>query len=141
MGTITILKETTKNPITLMGERAGICWGADISNAEKNYQRGLDCIKSGHGRDINADRNIPAILQKTGFQPIRHAHSVTHDIALICMWAKHIPNIDFHVWLLPIRFCLHPVRVFSDERKDTHKLAWVVILHQNEFLVRGLRKC
>ena len=50
MGTITILKETTKNPITLMGERAGICWGADISNAEKNYQRGLDCIKSGHGR-------------------------------------------------------------------------------------------
>lgn len=50
MGTITILSETTKNPITLMGERAGICWGADISDAEKNYQRGLDCIKSGHGR-------------------------------------------------------------------------------------------
>lgn len=50
MGNITILKETTKNPITLMGERAGICWGADISDPIKNYQRGLDCIKSGHGR-------------------------------------------------------------------------------------------
>ena len=50
MGTITILPETTKNPITLMGARAGVCWGADVSNNEKNYKRGLDCIKSEHGR-------------------------------------------------------------------------------------------
>ena len=50
MRTITILPETTKNPITLMGSRAGVCWGADVSNNEKNYKRGLDCIKSGHGR-------------------------------------------------------------------------------------------
>ena len=46
---ITILPETTKDPISLIGRRAGVCWGADISNPEKNYKRGLDCIKSGHG--------------------------------------------------------------------------------------------
>lgn len=50
MGTITILPETTKNPITLMGRRAGCCWNANITDDEKNYKRGLDCIKSGHGR-------------------------------------------------------------------------------------------
>lgn len=50
MGTITILPETTKNPITLMGQRAGVCWGANVSDDEKNYKRGIDCIKSGHGR-------------------------------------------------------------------------------------------
>lgn len=50
MGTITILSETTKNPITLMGQRAGVCWNANVSDNEKNYKRGLDCIKSGHGR-------------------------------------------------------------------------------------------
>ena len=50
MGTITILPETPKNPITLMGARAGVCWGANVSDDEKNYKRGLDCIKSGHGR-------------------------------------------------------------------------------------------
>lgn len=50
MGTITILPETTKNPITLIGERAGVCWGANVSDNEKNYKRGLDCIRSGHGR-------------------------------------------------------------------------------------------
>lgn len=27
MGTITILPETTKFPIKLIGHRAGICWG------------------------------------------------------------------------------------------------------------------
>ena len=52
MGTITILPETTKHPITLIGERAGICWGADISDAEKNYKRGWDCITSNHGRTL-----------------------------------------------------------------------------------------
>ena len=37
MGTITILPETTKNPISLIGERAGVCWNADLSDKEKNY--------------------------------------------------------------------------------------------------------
>ena len=50
MGTVTVLPETTKDPISLMGRRAGICWGADVSDEEKNYKRGLDCIDSNHGR-------------------------------------------------------------------------------------------
>ena len=40
MGTITILPETTKNPITLMGRRAGCCWNANITDDEKNYKIG-----------------------------------------------------------------------------------------------------
>lgn len=52
MGKITILPETTKNPITIIGERAGVCWGADTSNAEKNYKRGMGCILSNHGRTL-----------------------------------------------------------------------------------------
>lgn len=50
MGTVIVLPETTKDPISLMGRRAGICWGADISDSDKNYKRGLDCIESNHGR-------------------------------------------------------------------------------------------
>jgi len=52
MGKITILSETTSKPISLIGERAGICWGANIENAEKNYKRGLDCITANHGRTL-----------------------------------------------------------------------------------------
>lgn len=50
MGQVTILEETTKNPISLMGSRAGICWGSDISDKGKNYKRGLECLEAGHGR-------------------------------------------------------------------------------------------
>jgi thymidylate synthase (FAD) len=50
MGTVTIMPETTLEPITLIGKMAGVCWGADTTDNEKNYKRGWDCITSGHGR-------------------------------------------------------------------------------------------
>ena len=51
MGSVKILDDTTpKNPITIIGRRAGICWGADVSDDEKNYKRGLSCLKDNHGR-------------------------------------------------------------------------------------------
>lgn len=52
MGKVIIFPETAKNPITLIGHRAGICYESDVSDPEKNYKRGLDCIKSGHGRAL-----------------------------------------------------------------------------------------
>lgn len=50
MGKVTILPHTTRKPITMIGEMAGVCWGADSGDPEKNYRRGWDCIESGHGR-------------------------------------------------------------------------------------------
>lgn len=50
MGKILIENDTTKYPITMIGKYAGKCWGADTSEPVKNYKRGLDCIKSEHGR-------------------------------------------------------------------------------------------
>jgi len=52
MGKITILEETSKNPITLIGKRAGVCWNGDISDDEKNYKRGMSCIQNNHGRTL-----------------------------------------------------------------------------------------
>ena len=49
IGNVKVLS-ATKNPLEFMGMVAGICWGADVSNAEANVRRALDCIKSGHGR-------------------------------------------------------------------------------------------
>lgn len=49
---VTILNETTKEPITMIGKMAGICWGSDTENPEKNYKRGLSCIEAGHGRTL-----------------------------------------------------------------------------------------
>lgn len=70
MGTITILQTTTKNPITLMGERAGVCVGADISDLTANYKRGKDCIESGHGR-VMEYVNIEAVIDGYSARVIR----------------------------------------------------------------------
>ena len=74
MGRITILKETTKNPITLIGERAGICWGADISDNEKNYKRGMDCILSNHGRTLEYV-NVEMIIDGYSARVIREFYT------------------------------------------------------------------
>ena len=50
MGQVIIQDFTTKNPITMIGMEAGVCWGADITDQEKNYKRGLDCLENEHGR-------------------------------------------------------------------------------------------
>ena len=39
MGKVIIQEETTKYPITLIGKRAGVCYGADITNREKIRRR------------------------------------------------------------------------------------------------------
>ena len=70
MAKITILEETPKNPISLMGQRAGVCWGADISDKNKNYARGLDCIKSGHHR-VMEYVNVEMILDGYSARVIR----------------------------------------------------------------------
>ena len=52
MGKVLILSQTTKQPITLIGQMAGVCYGADVTDDAKNYKRGWDCIESGHGRTL-----------------------------------------------------------------------------------------
>ena len=50
MGQVIIKNVTPKNPITLIGEMIGPCYGSDTSDAKKNYKRGMNSILAGHGR-------------------------------------------------------------------------------------------
>ena len=70
MGKVIILDETTKNPLTLMGKRAGGCWGGDIQDNAKNYKRGLDCLESGHGRVLEYV-NVEMVLEGYSARVIR----------------------------------------------------------------------
>ena len=48
---ITIIeKRTEKDPLSHIGENAGVCWGTDISDVKKNIKRGKSCLKNGHMR-------------------------------------------------------------------------------------------
>lgn len=46
------IEETTKNPISCIGRNAGICYDSNITDNEKNYKRGLDCLKKEHGEPL-----------------------------------------------------------------------------------------
>ena len=50
MGKIIISERTAKDPITLIGEMSGVCYGAPVNDKEKNYKRGIHNLKAGHGR-------------------------------------------------------------------------------------------
>ena len=50
MGQVIIKDITPKNPITLIGEMIGPCYGSDTSDSKKNYKRGMNSILAGHGR-------------------------------------------------------------------------------------------
>lgn len=50
MAQVIIHPYTPKDPITMIGYMSGVCYGSDITNEEKNYKRGLDCLESQHGR-------------------------------------------------------------------------------------------
>lgn len=71
MGKVIIQKEyTTRNPITMIGTEAGICWGADTTNKEKNYKRGIDCLENEHGRTFEFP-DVYAVLNGYSARVIR----------------------------------------------------------------------
>lgn len=70
MGTVKILDETTKNPITLMGQMAGYTTRADIDDMIKNYNRGIDCIEQNHGRVLEFP-NIVMVISGYSSRVIR----------------------------------------------------------------------
>lgn len=50
MGQVIIQEETNSHPISTIGKMIGLCYGSDVSDQKKNYKRGINCIKAGHGR-------------------------------------------------------------------------------------------
>lgn len=51
-GRVIVMSETTDEPLTLAGACAGTCWGADTKDHEKNFKRGLECLRNGHGKAL-----------------------------------------------------------------------------------------
>lgn len=100
MGKITILPETTIDPISLMGRRAGICWGADITDSEKNYKRGLDCIESNHGR-VFEFVNIEAIIEDYSARVIREWYTHIGGSPTRLQSSTRYVNYDNFEYIIP----------------------------------------
>lgn len=77
---VTIIeKRTEKDPLQHIGENAGICWGADISNMENNIKRAKTCMQSRHLRTTEFP-TVEFIIDETSARCIREAY--THIIGV-----------------------------------------------------------
>ena len=75
MGKVIIQEEFTyKYPVTMIGTEAGVCYGSDISNPEKNYKRGIQCLKDGHGRTFEFP-DVYMILDEYSARVIRELYT------------------------------------------------------------------
>jgi thymidylate synthase (FAD) len=74
MGKVIIQVDTTRHPLQLMGKEAGVCWGADTSDKNKNYKRGLSCLESGHGR-VSEFPQVYLILKGYSARVIRELYT------------------------------------------------------------------
>lgn len=107
MGKVIIQEYTTKNPITLIGEEAGICYSSDTSNSEKNYKRGLMNLKSGHGRTFEFPQ-VYLVLEGYSARVIRELYThIAGDPTRLQASTRYIDysNFDF---IVPDTIAKHP---------------------------------
>lgn len=100
-GKVIIHPQTTDEPISFIGEMAGICYGTDTENEEKNYKRGLDCIKNNHGRALEFPK-IYMILDKWSAKAIREYYTHIIDTTRLQASTRYIEYGDFN-YIVPPR--------------------------------------
>lgn len=100
MGVITILPETTQHPISLIGRRAGVCWGADILDDKKNYKRGMDCILANHGRTLEFV-NVEMIIDGYSARVIREWYTHIGSMPSRLQASTRYINYEDFSYILP----------------------------------------
>lgn len=99
-GSVIIHSQTTDEPISLIGEMAGICYGANTSDPEKNYKRGLDCIKSNHGRTLEFPK-VYMILDGWSAKVLREFYTHIIDTTRLQASTRYIEYGDFNYVVPP----------------------------------------
>lgn len=98
-GRVIILSETTDEPITFLGAIAGVCYGSDTSDNEKNYKRGLSCLSSGHLRAAEFPQ-IYMILSGWSAKVIREWYTHIIDTTRLQASTRYI-NYDNFDYVVP----------------------------------------
>lgn len=95
MGKVTILDQTTKNPLSFMGSIAGIAYGTDTSDPAKNYKRGKQCILDGHGRMLEF-LDVYMRIEGYSIKVIREfTRHVGDSLTLVQDSTRYINMVDF----------------------------------------------
>ena len=95
MGIVQILDYTTKEPITMIGKMAGICYNANTEDKEKNYKRGLDCIISDHGRTLEFPK-VYLLIDEYSAKALRDLYTHIIDATRLQASTRYIEYGDFN---------------------------------------------
>lgn len=129
MGKITVLEETTKKPITLIGQRAGVCWGADTTDEIKNYKRGLDCLESNHGRTLEYP-NIEIIIEGYSAKCMREWYTHIGCLPTRLQASTRYINYENFKYVTP-----HTI-----ENNKEAKALWVSLMTDISFTIKKLEE-
>lgn len=99
-GKVIILSETTDEPITLAGKLSGICYNADTKNNKKNYERGLDCLRSGHGRTLEFPQ-VYMVLDGWSARVIREFERHIGGMPTFLQESTRYVNYDNFAYVIP----------------------------------------
>lgn len=105
---IIIQEETTKNPITLIGREAGICYNsADLPAS--NYKRGLECLETNHGRALEFPQ-VYMVIDEHSAKFVRELY--THIGGAPTRLQASTRYIDYRRELK----CVHPKSIVNNNR-------------------------
>lgn len=112
---IKIHEYTDPNPISMIGYEAGVCWGANTSDSQKNYRRGIDCIEANHGRTLE----FPQVyLEISGYSARMMRELYTHiggAPTRLQASTRYIDYGDFDYIIPPTIFnCKQAVEIYND---------------------------
>lgn len=128
---IKILNHTMKDPISFMGLAAGACWNADVSDSERNYKRGLDCIKSDHGR-VEEYPDVYFIIEGYSARVLREFMRHVGDGLTCLQESTRYVNESGFTYVTPN---------MSEDATDIYKAAMRSInSYYNELLAYGVKK-
>src|SRR5574344_982468 len=89
------IRKYDKNPITEIGQVAGICWGADITNQINNYKRGLECIENNDGR-VMEFTDVQLIIDDYSARVIRELYTHIIGTSRLQSSTRYIDYSDFN---------------------------------------------
>lgn len=114
-----IEKRTERDPLCHIGENAGICWGADVSDEKKNIERGKNCMKSGHMRCAEYP-DVEMIVDEFSARCIREAYTHIIGVTRLQESTRYVNCADFGYYT-PYGITEEQKEVYDDIMKEIMK--------------------
>lgn len=127
MGIVTVLNRTTSDPQVLSGFCAGVCWGANVNDEEKNLKRGESCYSADHMRTAEYPQ-IYLVIDGYSAKTIREWYTHIIDTTRMQASTRYMDYKNF-AYIVP------PSIANNEEALDTYIDTMSMISNSIEYLL------